>query len=712
MIYFIGKNDVNFEGVANATLQDCVNYLKNLSVIGIDIETTRKFPKNTFDNEDVYEPGLDPYLSKVIMLQLGDLDRRYVIDTRYVDITDLLPILNNPNTTFVGHNLKFEAKHLGYNYGVVFHKIWDTMLVEQNLTNGFRISYGLASLAERYLGAKKAENIDLFNEAEEGDIIINKAIRTEFLYIEDKPFTQEQIVYGSDDIVFPLMIKALQERNTDFQVVNDLENSFCLCLADMELRGMPLIPTKWLEVYDKSKITYSKRLRKINDYIEQHHSNYIVSNDLFATKPICNIMWSSSDQVIELFKYFGNCPMEKSKETKKLEYSVGASALLKLVSSELKEAYSRGDDIEITDFETFIIGYLQFKKSEQSITTFGKSWLKYVHPITKRVHSNYKQILNTGRISSNKPNLQNIPSDKSFRDCFESNISIINCDYSSQESRVLADVSQDEDMISFFNDGHPIFKDDFHSFVATKMFRIIRGDETLIVTKKTHPKERQDAKSIGFKIAYGGSAFTLKDDFGVEEDIAQEFIDGYFAAFPSLDADFKEAKKKAVALGYIEIDPVTRRKWFDKDFQEMNAMYQKLNKLYPKEYKTWDQEKRDKFKAELKVKYPNMGKEWSEYFSWVGKLERNALNYRIQGLSGSMTKYAAVLFRKHQITTGNANNYYLINLVHDEILAEANTGYEQEASEIVKTCMEEAGAIMCQRVKMGAVPVISKVWEH
>jgi DNA polymerase I-like protein with 3'-5' exonuclease and polymerase domains len=107
-----------------------------------------------------------------------------------------------------------------------------------------------------------------------------------------------------------------------------------------------------------------------------------------------------------------------------------------------------------------------------------------------------------------------------------------------------------------------------------------------------------------------------------------------------------------------------------------------------------------------------MGKEWSEYFSWVGKLERNALNYRIQGLSGSMTKYAAVLFREHQLKTNNSNNYYLINLVHDEILAEANPGYEEETSEIIKSCMEKAGAIMCQRVKMGAVPVISKVWEH
>lgn len=339
-------------------------------------------------------------------------------------------------------------------------------------------------------------------------------------------------------------------------------------------------------------------------------------------------MWSSSDEVVELFKFMGNCPKEKSKETKKFEYSVGAKALLKLVPTELKEVYMRGEEVEPIDLETFIISYLQFKKAEQSITTFGKDWLKNIHPITKRIHSSYKQILNTGRISSNKPNLQNIPSDQAFRNCFLSAWNIINCDYSSQESRALADISGDESMISFFNDGHPIFGEDFHCFVATKMFRIIRNDPDLVVLKKTHPKERQDAKSIGFKIAYGGSAYTLKDDFGVEEEIAQDFIDGYFEAFPSLKEDFEEAKKKAVQLGYIEIDPVTGRKWFDWEFSKMNALYQRISKLYPPEYKTWDEEKRNKFKAQLKIDNPNLAQEWSDYFSWKGKLERNALNYR------------------------------------------------------------------------------------
>lgn len=83
----------------------------------------------------------------------------------------------------------------------------------------------------------------------------------------------------------------------------------------------------------------------------------------------------------------------------------------------------------------------------------------------------------------------------------------------------------------------------------------------------------------------------------------------------------------------------------------------------------------------------------------------------VQGLSGSMTKYAAVLFRNYQIETNNFDDYYLVNLVHDEILVECKRDNEKIAN-VLKECMEKGGEIMCKKVKMGATPVISKVWGH
>ena len=143
-IWFIGPVNENYsDKVQYSTIQECYAYLSNQMEIGEDIETSYKFPKNTYKNENVYEPGLDPYLSRVVMLQLGTKEHIYVIDTRTVDITPLLPLWENKDRLWIGHNLKFEAKHLLHNYNILHHKIYDTMLVEQIQTNGLQLGYSL-----------------------------------------------------------------------------------------------------------------------------------------------------------------------------------------------------------------------------------------------------------------------------------------------------------------------------------------------------------------------------------------------------------------------------------------------------------------------------------------------------------------------------------------------------------------------------------------
>ena len=114
MIYFITDKtqiqyydrDLNF-----TNLDDCLFYLKDKKVIGLDIETSRKYKKYKY-REDIYKPGLDPYFSRICMLQIGDLDNQYIIDVRFVDIAPLKSILEDKSILKVGHNLKFETKHL------------------------------------------------------------------------------------------------------------------------------------------------------------------------------------------------------------------------------------------------------------------------------------------------------------------------------------------------------------------------------------------------------------------------------------------------------------------------------------------------------------------------------------------------------------------------------------------------------------------------
>ena len=89
-----------------ATIEECVADLSTKEVLGLDIETTRRFNKY-LDFE-----GLDPHTSDIVMLQIGNIDVQYIIDTRNVDITPLLPILTNPDIMLVGQNIKFEYKHI------------------------------------------------------------------------------------------------------------------------------------------------------------------------------------------------------------------------------------------------------------------------------------------------------------------------------------------------------------------------------------------------------------------------------------------------------------------------------------------------------------------------------------------------------------------------------------------------------------------------
>lgn len=720
-VYFVSNYKI--EGLEKyATIEEAIDFCQGEKELGLDIETTRKFEKGVY-SEEVYKGGLDPYLSKVIMLQIGNLEKCYVIDTRIFSKEQIALLFKNcKDTLYVMHNAKFEAKHLKYNYGIRFRKIWDTMLCEINLTNGLGWSksnqdglrYGLGHLAGRYLGVENAEELDLFNQRDEDTVYVDKTTRLGFLNIGNKPFTLEQVLYGSDDIEFPLKIREKQLRGrrgyNPMFLHEKVENPFCLVLADIELKGMAFKPEQWLEVYEKKKVIYQHRLDKMNNHIIQNYPKFVNPVDLFNSAASCSIQWSSSDQVIEFFKHLGNCPKEKSKQTKTMEYTVGAKALTKLLNSQYKELYLSDTETDINSVDDIILNYLLLKKSEQAVTTFGEDWLKYIHPITKRVHTTFSQIMNTGRVSSNNPNVQNIPGEEDYRRAFIGNL--INCDFASQESRVLAEVCGDKDMLSFFNDGHPIFGDDYHSFVATKMFRVIRKDADLVVTKKTHPKERQDAKNINFKIAYGGSAYTLKDDFGVDEEVAQEFIDGYFEAIPTLKEDFDKAKEDVMKKGYIEIDKITQRRWFDPNFQRMNELSKKAWSYFPEDYKRMKVDERKLFKEQLYKEHPEIKEIWSEYFSLKGKLERNALNYRIQGLAASQCKQAGILFREWQLDNNMEGKVDIVSMIHDEIVGEVNDIKDAElALKVIKKCMIDGAETFVFQVKMDASGEIASYWK-
>jgi len=627
-------------------LQTLKNTLKDSKQLGIDIETT---PKHKYKDDP--EGGLDPYKSKVIMIQIGNEEDQFVIDTRCFSPLGLFRILLDfEDKILVGHNLKFEYKHIRQSFAFILDSpFYDTMIAEQVLYNGLNKTYALKSLALRYL-----------------KIDIDKDIRSNFRYIGSRPFNEAEIVYGARDVTLPLKIKELQkERTKKYELENclRLEMRFIKTLGEIELKGMYLNQTKWETVYNRNLAIFLAYKNTLDKFVLDRNDEEFIEKqlELFTEEKKVKISWTSSQQVIEYFKFLGVCPKKISKTTKQQHYTVDATTL----KSHLVTLRAKGIDQKLIDF---IELYMSFKEYEQRVTTFGLEFFKYINPETNRVHSDYKQILNTGRISSRSPNLQNIPSDIDYRECFTvdpktSPRVIVNADYSGQEQIILANKSKEPNLLEFYREGHS----DMHSFVAREIWPELKL-LSLEEVKKHHSEKRQIAKAAGFAINYGGNGFTIAKNLGIEQSIGDKVYENYFKAFPKLKEYFEYQQNSALHAGYILIDRVTKRKFF------------------------------------FHLGNPNTN---------INKIKRAALNFPIQGEAGSITKLACILFedkiRKNSYLSDNA---FISNIVHDEINVECKKDMANEVAELLEEAMQEAGRIWCKIVPLKATAVISDYWSH
>jgi DNA polymerase I-like protein with 3'-5' exonuclease and polymerase domains len=738
MIYFISnKRQLIHEKttVELSTVNECLEYLNTKKIIGLDIETTRKYPKNKY-REDIYKPGLDPFVSKICMLQIGDLENQFIIDVRDTDIQFLKPILESESVLKVGHNLKFETKHLLHNHGIFIQNVWDTMICERVLYNGEKLGYSLEALMKRHLGYETLEDKNLFDviteEEEEDDyfdvfelidgvtkekLYVDKSIRTQFIEIGDTSFTIKQIEYGATDIVTPLQLYNIQKkgRSVDGELYLPsigftLENKFVPILGRIELRGITVDIPGWLEMYDQNIKIYTEKKQRLDEWVASYHPKFS-RTDLFSDRE-CLIQWTSPKEVVNFAKYLGICPKEKSKFTGKEEYTVGAKAMFKLLTNENKENFYAGKELEFQsgqDTQAFILNFLLLKKYQQLTTTFGKEWLRYVHPITGKVYSNFIQLMNTGRMSSTSINLQQIPNGKEWRKLFisaEGN-DLIATDFSAQEVRIAAEVTEVEAMRELFTTGHPIFGTDVHSLTATNMFKIIKNDPSFICDKEKNKKERSVAKAMIFKIIFGGSDFTIAMDLGVPIEEGTKFYNAFFQGYPGLKENFENTKKLALKRGWIELDSYTKKRYFYPYFGKMKELYEKAWSYYPDDYRSMSADEKTEFKKRLKIDHPELSLIWKDYMVLKGKLERAALNYRIQGTASSMTKLAVILMEKEVSLEEGVSI-----IVHDEVVQEFESKLCEDKSRDTVECMRKSGVYFCPNVPMDAETAIGKHWIH
>ena len=629
MIYFIGNNAVipDSPHYQLATIDDVVSYCINKTVLGVDTETE----------------GLDFTCKKMIMFQIGDEENQYVIDTRYISIEPLREILSG-NITKIFHNAKFDYKFIKKWSGITCQGIYDTFLVELVNSCGKNIGYALKDLCKRYF------NVEL-----------SKNVRNKFVNLNGSPFDDNQIVYGAKDVEYLCKIRELQIPVTEkyrLQNVVKLENEVVLAFADIEYNGLDLDKEQWNSIESQSMKNAEMLMINLDQMIIENNSlnkftyKYI-QTDMFTSVDELrkvNVKWTSPKQVLEVFK----------------------TLIPKLENVNGKEMYKYRFKFSIID------EYIKYKEAMKLYTSYGQTFLKNLSN-DEKIHTNFHQILDTGRVSSSKPNMQQIPADNKFRNCFiaPQGWKFVSADYSSQELNVIAFGSKDPVWIEALKKG-----EDLHSTCA----ELVYGDEWINSAKdnctyfknKTkcncpeHKKLRTNVKTINFGLAYGMGPNKLADTLNINVEAAKELINRYFKEFPSIKGFLDKLGNYGKKYGYIKtFPPYNRKRWFS----------------------NW---------------YPKIWNNKSSIME-LGSIERASKNTPIQGASADMTKRALVLMRAH-IKTFDVP-VKLVMTVHDQIDSICTIEYAPKWVDKMTELMESAAVQIVTNGLLKADTNISKSWE-
>lgn len=654
MIYFISNNQINSKIIHNGSIELMFEILKDFEFIQVDTETF----------------GFDPYTKDIICWQLGVKDYQFVIDQKSYPLENYKSFFENSKYTFLFQNAKFDLRFF-FHKKIIITKVYDTYLAERMLNLGKNnVKYALDALVEKYTNFK-----------------LDKTIRGQIHYrgldeIVIK-YAAEDVMYLEDIMNFQLIIA----ENFELKKTISLQNKFCIVLAYTEYCGFYLNQTKWKKLLE-TNINKSIQLKnELDNHIKKSFPKYLNKQyNLFNSELSVSLNWDSPLQVINLFKDLGIDIYDKHNKE-----SINANIIKKN-----------------KDKHELIPIYLEYKKINKLISTYGMNVIEKINPVTQRIHTQFFQILNTGRLSSGGKdketntefiNLQNIPKEKEIRSCFcaEPGNVIIGSDYSGQEQIVLANISKDKDLIDFYVNN--LYEGDMHTYVATKLFPELEG-LSLQEIKDNHSKKRNLAKNAGFAINYGGNGFTISYNLSIPIEEGEKVYNEYLRKFSGLKNYFNKVKKDAWEKGYIQHNDVDKTKlFFDLEY------FETTKKLFTPEF--WDIYKQDK---QNNILDPDTKTLVKEYFQKKAQIERKALNYPIQGTSASITKIAGILFLHYLIENNLVFTVKICNFIHDEIVVECPENIAKTIAKKLKECMEKAGSYYCKIIPLKADPVISNHW--
>ncbi len=504
----------------------------------------------------------------------------------------LRPFFASETMVKIGQNLKYDIKVLRQYDMEVRGPLFDTMLAHYLINPDMR--HNMDVLAETYLDYTPVPITELIGKKGKNQLNMRQVPL-------DK---QTEYAVEDADVTYQLAQKfrpELKEAKTD-KLFEEIEVPLLRVLADMEREGINLNEDYLKEL--------SIQLDKdIKDLEQKIYTNAGEEFNIASPKQLGDILFGKLNLV------------DKPKKTKTGQYSTSEDVLSYLAK-----------DHEI------IRNVLDYRGLTKLKSTYVDALPNEVQKHSGRVHTDYMQtVAATGRLSSNNPNLQNIPirteRGRQVRKAFiprDENYVLLAADYSQIELRIIAALSEEDTMISAFKNG-----EDIHASTASKVFNVPIDEVTR--------EQRSNAKTVNFGIIYGVSAFGLSNQTDLSRTEAKELIDTYYKTYPKLRNYISEQIDFAREHGYVQT--ILGRRRYLKDINAGNQVVR-------------------------------------------GAAERNAVNAPIQGSAADIIKIAMINIHK-KLSEGKYKTKMLLQ-VHDELVFDCYKPELEEMKELIKSEMENA----------------------
>jgi DNA polymerase-1 len=600
---FSENSDQSGEQISNSfykTLDNTTHVYQSIEgdfAIKLLLQNLLKQTSVSFDTETT---GIDPLTAELVGLSFSwETGKGFYVpvsanrEEAQATVDKFIPFFDTEHIEKIGQNLKYDLKVLA-NYNIaVKGKLFDTMIAHYLINPDMR--HNMDILSETYLQYSPKPIEDLIGKKGKGQ----KTMRE--VPLEDiKEYAAEDA-----DVTFQLKqhFQPILESTETKKLFDEIEIPLVPVLADMEREGINL------------DVPFLKELSNAleNDIKTLEGKIYEAAGEKFNL--------ASPKQLGEILFDKLQIGGAKQKKTKTGQYATGEEVLSYLALS-----------------SPFVQDILDWRQLVKLQSTYVTALPLQVCAPTGRVHTDYMQtVAATGRLSSNNPNLQNIPirteRGRQIRKAFiprDENYTLVSADYSQIELRIIASLSGEDNMIKSFQN-----QEDIHKSTASKVFNVPLEEVTR--------EQRSHAKTVNFGIIYGVSAFGLSNQTSLSRSESKELIDAYYESYPKLRAYINDQIEIAREKGFVQT--ILGRRRYLKDINSANAVVR-------------------------------------------GAAERNAVNAPIQGSAADIIKIAMINIHK-KLVTENWKSKMLLQ-VHDELVFDVHNSELEKIQPMIKHEMENA----------------------